>query len=53
MLNKFNMELKEREWLGIVGENGSGKSTLSKIILGLEKADRGKIFLRKEIKTHF
>ncbi|MFC4098703.1 ABC transporter ATP-binding protein [Paenibacillus xanthanilyticus] len=31
--------------LGIIGESGSGKSTLGRLLLGLEKPDRGKVEL--------
>lgn len=35
-LSDLNLELRERETLGIVGESGSGKSTLAKTILGMQ-----------------
>ena len=41
----FVVNLQER--VGLVGRNGHGKSTLFKIILGLEEADSGDIFLSK------
>lgn len=31
--------------VAIIGESGSGKSTLSRMILGLEKPDRGQVTL--------
>lgn len=37
---------------GFVGENGSGKTTTMKIILGLEKADKGEIMVCGK-KVHF
>lgn len=43
VLKGVSLCLKEGECLGIIGESGSGKSTLGKIILGMEKADKGTI----------
>ncbi|HIQ38004.1 MAG TPA: ATP-binding cassette domain-containing protein, partial [Desulfocapsa sulfexigens] len=41
-----------KEHVGIIGPNGSGKTTLFQIIMGLLKADNGKIILHgKEIQT--
>jgi len=40
-----SFEIAEGECLGLVGESGSGKSTLAKLILGLEKPERGEIRL--------
>jgi peptide/nickel transport system ATP-binding protein len=39
-----DLELKEREVLGIVGESGCGKSTLSRALAGLETPTGGEIF---------
>ena len=38
-----NLEIKEGKTLGLVGESGSGKTTLGKLIMGLLKADSGKV----------
>ncbi|MHB1987653.1 MAG: ABC transporter ATP-binding protein [Acidimicrobiales bacterium] len=34
------------ETFGLVGESGCGKTTLGKVIIGLEKADSGRVLLR-------
>ena len=44
IINKANFELKESEWIGIIGANGSGKSTLLKGILKFNPIFCGDIF---------
>lgn len=41
VLKGVSFELGEQEVLGIIGESGSGKSTLGRLVLGIEKPDRG------------
>ena len=41
-----NIELKENDIIGIVGENGAGKSTLLKCLNGLHQPDKGEIILK-------
>lgn len=43
ILTDVSFHLNDGDCLGIVGESGSGKSTLSRILLGLEAYDGGKI----------
>ncbi len=38
-----DLELAPGETLGLVGESGSGKSTLTRMLLGLERPDRGAV----------
>ena len=45
-VDKVNINIKEKEFVCLVGENGSGKSTIIKTILGLHKQDKGKIKLK-------
>jgi len=48
-LKNISFSLNKGEILGIVGESGSGKSTLARIIMGLEKAEKGQyIFEEKD-----
>ncbi len=39
IFNNLNIDIKEGDFITIIGENGSGKSSLVKIILGLIDAD--------------
>lgn len=41
-----NIELKEKEILGIVGASGSGKSTLARTLVFLYRPTSGKIFYK-------
>lgn len=44
-LENINFAIDEGEYVCLVGENGSGKSTLVKTIVGLLKAERGRVNL--------
>lgn len=51
-LKGVTVKVYEGEILGLLGENGAGKTTLMKILFGMLKPTKGKIFLRgKEV--HF
>ena len=41
----LNLNIKEGEFVGLIGANGSGKSTLLKLILGENKPTSGDIFI--------
>ena len=49
IINNFNLEGKEDEFLVLVGPSGCGKSTLLRMIAGLEKVDEGKIQINDKI----
>lgn len=42
----FSIEISAGEIRGLIGENGSGKSTFSSMLVGLNKPDAGKIYLK-------
>ena len=43
VLNDINLQIKEGEFVAIVGFSGSGKSTLISLIAGLQQADEGEV----------
>jgi ATP-binding cassette subfamily F protein uup len=43
ILKGFDYTFKKGERVGVIGKNGTGKSTFINILMGLEKADSGKI----------
>jgi peptide/nickel transport system ATP-binding protein len=43
-----SLEIKSGEVIALVGESGSGKSTLAHILVGVLKADAGKIFYKNK-----
>lgn len=48
ILNDININLKEEEFVTILGPSGSGKSTIFNIISGLMKPDKGSICIEGE-----
>jgi sulfate/thiosulfate transport system ATP-binding protein len=45
VLDRINLEIEEREFLGLLGPSGSGKTTLLRILAGLEFPDSGQVLL--------
>ena len=45
ILDNVSLNIDSQKFIAITGPNGSGKSTIAKIIMGIEKADWGKIIL--------
>ena len=43
ILDKLNLDIKEGEYLAIVGQTGCGKSTLVRLLLGFEKCVSGEV----------
>src|SRR5688572_33321742 len=50
LLDKLSFQVPPGAIVGIIGPNGAGKSTLFRMILGKEKADKGKIVIGKTVK---
>ncbi|WP_409296532.1 ABC transporter ATP-binding protein [Peribacillus sp. SCS-26] len=48
VLDQISLEVKEKEFVTLLGPSGSGKSTLLKLIGGLESPDDGEILLDGE-----
>ena len=51
LFNDISFHIEEGDKIALVARNGSGKSTLLKIIAGLDTADSGTIWVRKEVKV--
>ncbi len=47
-LRDVSVEIRQGEFVGIVGQNGSGKSTLVKCFVGLLRPKRGEVLFRGE-----
>lgn len=43
VLENINLDVRPGEFFGLIGPNAAGKTTLLKLLLGLEKPDRGRI----------
>lgn len=46
VLSNVSFDIKNGEWLGVLGESGSGKSTLLRILGRFSDADSGKVYLK-------
>jgi sulfate-transporting ATPase len=53
LIDKLSFKVPPGAIVGIIGPNGAGKSTLFKMILGKEKADKGKVSIGKTVKIAF
>ena len=49
VLDNVNLEIFEKDFIGVIGPNGGGKTTFLKAILGLLKPSGGKIIFRPDI----
>ena len=53
ILSDVSFDVQRGEMLVITGPNGGGKSTLAKVLMGIEKADSGKVILDGEDITDY
>src|SRR5215208_342614 len=49
LFHNISFHIEEGDKIALVARNGSGKSTLLKILAGRETADRGKVWVNKEV----
>ena len=45
VINNVNLEIKDKEFIVLVGASGCGKSTLLRMIAGLEDISEGEIYI--------
>mgnify|MGYP002652443622 CR=1 FL=1 len=45
LLKQIHLKIEKGSFHCLIGESGSGKSTLSRMILGIEKPDKGQVTL--------
>ena len=50
-LENVDLNVREGECLGVVGDNGAGKSTLMKVLSGLYKPSKGSLFFDGNTRT--
>ena len=49
VINNFNIDIEDGEFIVLVGPSGCGKSTLLRMFSGLESIDHGEIFLDQKL----
>lgn len=47
-LDGANLEVRDNEIMGLVGDNGAGKSTLIKTLVGIHRAEQGEVLIDGE-----
>ena len=53
LLDAVSMQLHAKEILTLIGPNGAGKTSLVKILLGLQKASRGRVYRRPGLRIGY
>ncbi|MFP4698263.1 MAG: metal ABC transporter ATP-binding protein [Eubacteriales bacterium] len=52
-LEKINIKIKEKDFVGVIGPNGGGKSTLLKLLAGLITPSNGRIKKKKGLRIGY
>lgn len=53
LFDNLNFVLPPAGIVGVIGPNGAGKTTLFRLIMGLEKADKGEFFVGETVKLAY
>ena len=53
LFSELDLLVKGGERIALIGDNGAGKTTLIRLIMGLEDADKGRIYLGPTIKSAY
>ncbi|MHA1574231.1 MAG: ATP-binding cassette domain-containing protein [Alphaproteobacteria bacterium] len=53
LLIDVDLDIREGEIVTLIGPNGAGKTTLVRVLLGLEKPDRGEVHRRKDLRIGY
>jgi zinc transport system ATP-binding protein len=53
LLLNVDLDILPREIVTLIGPNGAGKTTLVRVLLGLEKPDRGEVRRRKDLRVGY
>lgn len=53
ILENLNFEIKEKEFVGLIGQNGSGKTTIFKAITGILKPIKGEVVKDSKVKIGY
>ncbi len=49
ILKNLSLKIKEGEIFGLIGRSGEGKTTLLKVLIGMTRADKGKVYFEKTL----
>ena len=52
-VNLLNIEINEHEIVALIGPNGAGKTTLFRLIMGIEKVDKGEFEVGETVKVAY
>ncbi len=53
VISNLNLNIRQRDFVGLIGSNGAGKTTLLRMIVGLLKPDQGDIHLFGQALSQF